>query len=169
MKIDRHPARRKGGGRPPKFAEPSQPVTLTLPASTLRDLQHIDPDRGHAIVKVTKRALQGGGAPRPLVEIVEMAPNKGLLVIGPSHALRRIPFLHLLEVAPGRFLLALDPGHDFKSLEIAVNDILDGPEREETELELFKQLLEQVRKLRKTGRVSMANILFVNLDAKRQR
>lgn len=103
-----------------------------------------------------------------MVEIVEMAANTGLLVVGPSDALRRIPFLHLVEVAPARFLLALDPGNDFKTLEIAIHDVLeDVPQSEVRERELIRQLLEQMRDVRKTERVSMAEILFVKLREKR--
>ena len=170
MKTKHLQKKRNSGGRPPKFTEPSRPITLTLPESTLRDLQHIDRDRSHAIVKLTKTALHRNGAAQPMVEIVEMAADTGLVVIGPSQALRQIPFLHLIEVAPARYLLALDPGHDFRTLEIAINDVLDDvPEREKRERELVVQLLEHIRKLRKTERVRMAEILFVKLNGKFQR
>ena len=96
-----------------------------------------------------------------------MAADTGLVVIGPSRALRQIPFLHLIEVAPARYLLALDPGHDFRTLEIAISDILDDlPTRETRERELVVQLLEHIRGLRKTERVSMAKILFVKPESK---
>lgn len=159
-----------GGGRPPKFTEPSRPITLTLPESTLRELQQIDPDRGHAIVKLAKSALRTDGTARPLVEVVEMSPNNGLVIVGPSQALRKIPFLHFVEVAPARYLLALDAGYDFKSLEIAINDVLeDVPEGENRERELIRQLLGYLKNLRKAERMSMAEILFVKLDGKRAR
>jgi hypothetical protein len=165
METNQHVNRKKGGGRPRKFAEPSRPVTLTLPDSTLRELQHIDPDRGQAIVKLTKRVLRSEGSAQSPVEIVEVAKDTGLVVIGPSRALRKIPFLHLVEVAPARYLLALDSGHDFRTLEIAISDVLDDlPEGETRERELVMQLLEHIRRLRKTERVSMAKILFVKLE-----
>ncbi|MFZ4763716.1 MAG: hypothetical protein ACOYMN_02080 [Roseimicrobium sp.] len=153
------------GGRPPKFDEPSRPVTLTLPESTLADLERIHPDRGQAIVKLTLNAMGGSEGGFPLVEIVEMAANTGLLVIGPSKALRRIVFLHLVEVAPGRHLLALDPGNDFKALELAVRDVLDEvPQHDVLERELIEKLLEHIKDLRKSERISMAEILFVKLE-----
>lgn len=161
MKTNERLAGKKGSGRPPKFDEPSRPVTLTLPESTLRELEHVDPDRGRAIVKLTKSALGNEGAAPPLVEILEMTANTGLIVIGRSDALRQIPFLHAVEVAPGRYLLALDSGHDFKSLEIAINDVLEAaPEHEKRERELIVQLLQHIKRLRKTERLSMAQILF---------
>lgn len=165
--TDTPPGTKGGGGRPPKFPEPSRPITLTLPVRTLKDLEEIDVDRGQAIVKLTDAALRQGRSPQPRVEIVKMAAQTGLLVIGPSSALRRIPFLHLIEVAPARFLLALDRGNDFKALEIAVHDVLDDvPPEEKGERQLISELLEHIRKLRKAAAVSMAEILVVRLDTK---
>jgi len=162
MKV---PAVKTKGGRPPKFAESSRPITLTLPESTLRDLQHVDPDRGHAIVKLTRRALHSNGVTKPLVEISRISADTGLVVIGPSKALRQIPFLHLVEVAPARYLLALASGHDFKSLEIAINDVLDDlPQSEKQERELIVQLLQHMKGLRKSERTSTAAILFVKFS-----
>lgn len=161
---------RYGGGRPPKFDEPSRPITITLPESTLQGLQHIDPDRGRAIVKLTQEALREHEQEQPLVEVLEMAANTGLIVIAPSATLQRIPFLHLVKVAPTRFLIALDTGHDYRALELAVGDILeevslaDGRERD-----LLTQLLDVTKKLRQSDRVSMAEILLVKLDNKRKR
>jgi hypothetical protein len=159
--------RKAAGGRPPKYAGPSRPVTLTLPESTLEGLAQVHPDRGRAIVKLTEAALRTGTQESAQVEIVQMVDRTGLLVVGPSEALRRIPFLHLVEVAPARHLLAMDPGNDFRSLELALQDVLeDVPVTEERERGLIGQLLDQVRTLRKTARVRMAEILFVELPEK---
>ena len=162
MKKDVASRGKKSGGRPRKFAESSRPITLTLPESTLRDLQHIDPDRSQAIVKLTKSALHTNGAAKPLVEVSKISAETGLIVIGPSTALRTIPFLHLVEVAPARFLLALDVGHDFKSLEIAISDLLDDvPQTDKREHELIVELLQHIKALRKAHRMSTAEIVFV--------
>ena len=138
---------------------------MTLPGKNPAALQDVDPDRGHAIVKLAQRASRNGRPARPAVEIVKVTSNKGLIVIGPCNALRQIPFLHLVEIASGRFLLALDPTNDFNTLEIAVNDVLDDmPAGEEPERKLIVQLLEHIKNLRKSERVSMAKILFVSLE-----
>jgi len=66
MKAEKSTAKENKGGRPRKFAEPSRPITITLPEKTLRSLERIDTDRGRAIVKVTERALsQDGRATQP--------------------------------------------------------------------------------------------------------
>jgi hypothetical protein len=155
------------GGRPPKYAGPSRPVTLTLPESTLEGLKHIHPDRGQAIVKLTEAAMRTGPSAGSPVEVVRMADHTGLLVVGPSRVLQGISFLHLVEVAPGRYLIAMDPGNDYRALEIALRDELeDVPKNDKRERELVEQLLEQIRHLRKSARVRMAEILFVELAEK---
>ena len=161
------PSQKGAGGRPPKYDEPSRPITVTLPESTLDGLLRVDADRGQAIVKLTRHALRQDQESSPQVEIVQMAANTGLLIVGPSVALRRIPFLHLIEVAPSRFLLALEPGNDFKSLEIAIQDVLEEiPDNDVGERNLIVELLNHIKHLRKSERVSTAEILFVQLDGK---
>jgi hypothetical protein len=115
-------------------------------------------------VKLTEAAMRTNAPSQPQVEVVQMADNTGLLVVGPSTVLRSIPFLHLVEVAPARFLLAMDPGHDYRSLELALRDELeDVPESDERERGLITQLLERITHLRKSARMRMAEILFVEL------
>src|SRR4051794_29904170 len=133
------------GGRPPKYAGPSRPITVTLPESTLEGLRHIHADRGQAIVKLTEAAMRSSPISQSQVEVVQMADNTGLLVVGPSKVLRRISFLHLVEVAPARFLLAMDPGNDYRALEIALRDVLEEVAKDDArERELVEQLLAQI-------------------------
>jgi hypothetical protein len=91
-------------GRPPKFQEPRYPVTMTLPKRILDQLAEIDPDRTRAVVKVTEAVMGAGQGPFKPVELIEMAPGKSLIVVGPSKALRSIPWLRLIEITPARFL-----------------------------------------------------------------
>jgi hypothetical protein len=141
---------------------------MTLPESTLEGLKQLHGDLGQAIVKLTESATQTKPPDHPQVEIVRMAHNTGLLVVGPSAYLRRIPFLHLMKFAPARFLLALDPGNDYGSLELALCDILEEvPKDEAEERRLILQLSEQITRLRQSSRVRMAEILFVDLHESR--
>lgn len=160
------PSPRSGArrGRPRKFEEPSKVITLTLPESTLRDLEQLDPDRARAIVQAVRKAMSARSAVTPDVDVVEMVPGTGLIVIGASRLLKRIPYLHLVEIAPGRFLLAMDPGHDFKALEVAIRDLFEEvPGMEAREKHLLEQLLDRIRTERRGERVRMAEILFVRL------
>ncbi|HJT79780.1 MAG TPA: hypothetical protein VJ719_01175 [Chthoniobacterales bacterium] len=156
---------RRSGGRPRKYAEPSQPITVTLPNTTLRQLEHIDADRGRAIVKLARAA---SSQPQPSVQIVEIAENTGLVLVGPSEALSKVPFLRLVEVAPARYLLALTPGHDLNHLEIALNDQLDEPDNSVgSDRDLISTLLNHFKNFRKSDSVSMAQILLVELQPHR--
>src|SRR5262245_25135497 len=101
---------RNKSGRPPKFAGPRRPVTVTLPESTLGRLAAIDKDRARAIVKITDAAMPDDRNPRRQIELVEVAPGLGIIIVGPSRLLQRIEWLRLVEVAPMRFLLAIPPG-----------------------------------------------------------
>jgi hypothetical protein len=142
---------RKPGGRPRKYAEPSEPITITLPKTTLRQLQQVDPDRGRAIVKLAQNASWNTSRERPPVEIVEFAGNTGLVVVGSSEPLKKVPFLKLVEVAPARYLLALAPEHHFSQLEISLNDLLeDYCDEVSTDRELISGLLSHFRNFRKS-------------------
>jgi hypothetical protein len=164
--VDKQKQRKRSGGRPPKFAEPSRPITLTLPERTLDELRQVDADPGRAIVKLAAWALQNNGKHEPLVEIVRSSDEVGIIVIGPCRALAQIPFLHLVEVGPARYLLALDFGHDFKSLEIAVRDIVeDLPLTDTRERHLLRELLERMKHLRKSDAICRAEILFTRSSA----
>jgi hypothetical protein len=155
--------KKSSGGRPAKFAEPSRPVTVTLPERILRQLDMIGPDRAQAIARLVDAAVPNEET-RPRVEVAKTGTHTGLIVVGPSQRLKKIPFLQLVEIAPTRFLLALERGHDFRSLEIALRDVLDETDaNEENEHSLLTELLEHIQRLRKSARVSMAEILFVRL------
>jgi hypothetical protein len=158
---------RNPGGRPPKYNEPSRPVTVTLPESTLRQLEQISPDRGEAIVKLTNH-LRASNISSSRVEILDVGRKSGLIIVGPCPVLSKIPFLHLVEVAPSRFLLAVDSEQDFAALELAIQDLLDSKEpNPQDEQEIIDELLSTIRHLRRNRQTSHAEILLVNLQNSR--
>ena len=153
---------RTPGGRPPKFAEPSRPVTVTLPQRTLDDLERIDEDRARAIVKATRAAVgdeSGQGGP---LQVVEMVKGMGLIVVGPSVGLRSLSWLNMVEIAPSRFLLALPSGTPVEVLEVALSDLLErlpaSQEGERVQLEALRRLL---AKARRATSVTKAELLLV--------
>lgn len=157
---------RTAGGRPPKFSEPRRPVTVTLPDRTLSQLAAIDEDRARAIVKIAD-TLTGGDRRRfRPVELVEMAPGKSLIVVGPSQALKRIPFLKLIEIAPARYLLTIPSGTAVESLEVALHDMLNDPgiQDDEREHAIILELMNLISQQRRTKRMSKAEILIINSD-----
>ncbi|MGH6635657.1 MAG: hypothetical protein ACRED0_05815, partial [Gammaproteobacteria bacterium] len=70
-------------GRPPKFRGPRRPITVTLPENTLARLASIDPDRARAIVKATDTIMPFDAESHKQVELVEVAPGLGIIIVGP--------------------------------------------------------------------------------------
>ena len=154
---------RNKGGRPPKFSEPRRPITVTLPERTLEQLAAIDKDRARAIVKATEGISPRGKAPDRPVEVVEALPGTGIILVGPSRYLKKIPFLRLVEVAPSRFLLVIPTGTAPDSLEIALVDLRDSiPTAEVHERKMITALQLLLRTFRLNRKVTKAEILFVS-------
>jgi hypothetical protein len=154
-------------GRPPKFQEPRYPVTMTLPKRILDQLAEIDPDRTRAVVKVTEAVIGAGQGPFKPVELIEMAPGKSLIVVGPSKALRSIPWLRLIEITPARFLLTLPSGTSIEALEVALRDLITNPKllKNGREAIVLHELLELIGHQRRAQRLSKAEILIINSDS----
>ncbi len=151
-------------GRPPKFSEPRHPVTMTLPERVLGQLAEIDPDRACAVVKATEAIMgmvQGSFKP---VELIEMAPGKSLIVIGPCKALRQLPWLKLIEIAPARYLLMIPSGMPIEALEVALHDLSGNPELLENDREttVLSELLNLIGHHRRSQRLSKAEILIID-------
>jgi hypothetical protein len=153
-------------GRPPKFQEPRRPITVTLPESTLAQLVAIDPDRAQAIVKATKAAMPRDAKGHKPVELVEVLPGLSIIVVGPSRYLQKIKWLRLVELAPIRFLLTIPAGTAVESLELAVIDLLQTLKPyEDWEKAILEGLRDLMRCLRLDGKLSKAELLFVETKA----
>ena len=150
-------------GRPPKFQEPRRPVTVTLPENTLARLMAIDPDRAQAIVKAVDAAMLHDGTRQKPVELVEVKPGLGIILVGPSRYLQKIKWLRLVEVAPMRFLLTIPSGTAVDSLEVAIIDLLEKLEpHEEWEKSILERLRDLMRTLRLGGKLSKAELLLID-------
>ena len=150
------------GGRPPKFDEPSRPVTVTLPERVLRLLASVHPDRAKAISKLADIVQGEAKSPRKLVEQVKVAPGKSVILVAHSRYLEKIPWLRLVGVAPARHLISLLPNTSVEKLEVAVGDLLEGlPEDETNERELLEALRQNLRSRRRDQKLTKEEILFV--------
>jgi hypothetical protein len=151
-------------GRPPKFNEPRHPITMTLPERILDQLAEIDPDRSHAVVKVTEAVVGAGKGHCKPIELVEMAPGKSLIVVGPSKALRKIPWLKIIEIARARYLLTIPSGTSIEVLEVTLRDLFLNPELQKSEREktILRELLNLISHQRRKKRLSKAEILIVD-------
>ena len=156
------PTSPRAGGRPRKFAEPSTRITITLPKSTLKDLAAIHGDRAQAIVRATRAAMGGVSGRTKPVDVVEMIPGSGLIVVGPCASLSRIPWLNMIEIAPTRYLLTVPSGTAVEVLEVAIRDAIEqlpaSEQRERVMLETLKDLLVGVRR---ASTVTKAELLIV--------
>lgn len=149
------------GGRPPKFDEPSKPVTVTLPLRILDRLALLHPDRAKAIVKAADAAASPVADAPPVCEI-HAGDGETLIAVRNSSLLRRIPWLRLIEVAPQRHLLSLQPGVPIEKLEVTLGDLLDAsPDVPPDELDLLRQLLERLRTPRRNRAVRTESILVI--------
>jgi hypothetical protein len=140
---------RNPGGRPPKFKEKRRPVTMTLPVRILDDLAKIDPDRAKAVVKATEAVLGGVTGPLKPVDLVEVAPGKSMIVIGPCPPLKQISWLKLIEIVPVRFLLAIPPGTPIEALEVALRDLVHArdPKSDPLEAAVLGELIDLISAL----------------------
>jgi hypothetical protein len=162
MKSKLH--KRNAGGRPPKFNEPRHPVTVTLPDRTLRQLSALDRDRARAIVKVTNAVVGSADSGPKQVELVEIAPGKAVIVVGPCASLKRVFWLKLAEIVPGRNLLMIPSGTAVESLEVAILDLLDGScALDDRERSLLEELRTTLGALRRKRKISKAEIILFDV------
>lgn len=153
-------------GRPPKFRGSRRPITVTLPESTLARLASIDPARARAIVKATDTVMPFHAEPYKQVELVEVAPGLGIILVSPSQFLQKIKWLRLVEVAPMRFLLTIPSGTSVDSIEVAIADLLDDVKSyDEGEHSVLIELKNLLQRLRRRGQVSKAEMLFIDTQA----
>ena len=151
-------------GRPPKFDEPSSPVTVTLPSRILQQLMELDGDRGKAIVKCVE-GFSRKKLSKKKVEIVKISENRGLIIIGRCRCLESLPWLRMVEIAPARFLLSFLPGTDVTSLEVAIMDLLEhNSVDDEYERGLLEELRLCIARHRRQEMVTKGEILFVDLN-----
>jgi hypothetical protein len=152
-------------GRPPKFREPHHPVTMTLPKRILDQLAQIDPDRAQAVVKVTEAVFGTDRGRFKPVELVEMAPGKSLIVVGPSKALEQIPWLKRIEISHARYLLSVPLGTPIEALEVALLDLLQNPRLSESEYEnsILHELVNLIGNQRRNLHLSKEEILIINM------
>lgn len=156
--------RKSPAGRPPKFAEASCPVTVTLPLRTLDALQRIDKDRAKAIVSCVNAVVEGENAAPKGVEIVTAFEGFSLIIVPPCPCLDRLERLRLVEIAPDRFLLVVAEGYSVQMLELDLLDLMEdlAPEAE-TERRLLTELKLVLSRHRRQESIKSGQILLLAL------
>lgn len=152
-------------GRPPKFDEPSSPITVTLPSRILKQLKEIDSDRGKAIVKCVEGTTTKAFSDEKKVEIVKISDDASLIVIGRCRCLQNIPWLRLVEISPARFILSIVPGTSVTSLEVAILDLIEHKAADnDYERGLLEELRQCISHHRRQEIVTKGEILFLKLN-----
>lgn len=160
------PNKSNRSGRPPKFREARHPVTMTLPERVLNLLAEIDPDRAQAVAKAAEAVAGAAAKQFKPVNLVEMAPGKALIVVGPNKALREIPWLKMIEIAPTRYLLTVPPGTPVEALEVALRDLTNDPllRKNERDAVILSELLAVIGQQRRMKRLDKAEFLIIKKD-----
>lgn len=149
-------------GRPRKFAEPSSPITVTLPDRILRLLERVDNDRGKAIVKCVE-AQTGSDVTDHGITIIPATEESAIIIVSSRRHLATIPWLRLVEIGPSRFLLAIPAGTDVAALEVALLDLLEHLPEEDNERPMLEDLRYHLTHHRRNNNVRKGEILFVEL------
>jgi hypothetical protein len=149
-------------GRPRKYAEPSSPITLTLPNRILKRLEQIDKDRGKAIVKCVESLTDLDSTSRG-IKIVKATEESAIIVVPTRSHLETIPWLRLVEIAPAQFLLSMPGGTHVSLLEVAILDLLEHLPDDDGERLMLEELRHYLTTHRRKSKVSKGEILFVEL------
>jgi hypothetical protein len=144
---------------------------MTLPEDVLTRLGALDIDLGRAIVALVER--NGAARVRALrtVEPAEIAHygSRGVIIVTPVRALKRIAGVQLVPTGNGRALIALDHPHSIPQLELGVRDALERGDVSERERQTLKALADILRQTRSSRVISLEERTIIVLESKRQR
>ena len=110
--------------------------------------------------------MPGDAKGRKPVELIEVMPGLGIIMVGPSRYLQTIKWLRLIELAPLRFLVTIPTGTAVDSLELELVDLLQNVKPDEKwEMSLLEDLRDLMRNLRLEGKLRKAELLVVDMNA----
>jgi len=147
-------------GRPPKFKEPSQRVTLTLPSRLVDLLRAEDPDLSRAV----SNGLEPNPVPRRLiVDVMRVGRRESLIIINPTllPTLRDCSFIRL---AADRAFIALKPSGTLADLALAVADRLEDADITRQQRTALRALRRVLRTWRLDRKVNVTHKAIVILD-----
>ena len=122
-------------------------------------------DRAKAIVKAVDGAVSDWKEARPQVEVLEMAPGTGLVVVPAHPSLDKVAWMKMIHIAPARYLLTVEPGTPIEKVEVSLMDLIDEASRSAPrEVPLLETLRATLGKLRRDGKVSKAEVLLIDVE-----
>lgn len=97
------------------------------------------------------------------MEIVEVAPGRGLLVIPRCRALENIKGVRLIEISPRRFLIMLRPELTVESIEVQMRDAIEQRKGSREDLDIVKELLGHLGHQRRKEAISKRELLTFSI------
>lgn len=164
MPLDTVATLRPRRGRPRKFSGPSRAVTLTLPEDVIRALEGIDPDVSRAVVRLAQPEL--ARRPHPPAELAVFG-RRAVIVVNPTHALEERTGVSLVPLSDGRALIAFDRSITPASLELMIQDAIDGTRLTPSDKRIFEAIGAVLRDARRAKGVSLVQRNIVVLEATR--
>ncbi len=139
-------------GRPRKFAEPSRPVTLTLPEHVIDALEAIDPDLSRAVVRLAQSAV--ARQPHPPAELVVFG-RRSVIAVNPTKTLEQRTGVVLVPLADGRALISFDESMTPARLELTIQDALDDHDLPDEDGRIFEGIRDVLREARRSSVVEL--------------
>ncbi|MGE3957349.1 MAG: hypothetical protein AB7H96_11570 [Vicinamibacterales bacterium] len=153
-------------GRPRKFAQPSRPVTLTLPEETIASLGDVDPDLSRAIVRLVEPgAARRTHAPAELIEF----GRRAVIVVTPTRTLEQRTGVVLVPLPDGRALISFDESMTPARLELTIQDALDEHDLPDEDSRVFESIRGLLRDARRSAAVTLRRQHIMVLEFQPQR
>ena len=147
-------------GRPPKFKEPTQRVTLTLPSRLVDLLRAEDPDLSRAVTN----GLDPHPVPRKLiVDVMRVGRRESLIIINPT-LLPTLRDCSFIKLAADRAFIALKPSGTLADLALAVADRLEDADITRQQRAALRALRRVLRTWRLDRKVKVTHKAIVILD-----
>jgi len=151
-------------GRPPKFAEPSRALTLTLPERVIEVLAAVDPDVSRAVVRLAlPEAKRARRTPAELVSFGRHA----VIVVTPTRTLERQAGVTLVPLPDGRALISFEQPTTLAELELHLDDAIRSGRLVPPDRVVFEAISEILRAARLSTTVALRERHIIVLEAKR--
>ena len=151
-------------GRPRKFTAPSRPVTLTLPEHVLAALATLDPDVSRAIVRLAQPLI--AKRPHPPAELATFGRHS-VIVVNPSRTFEKRTGVELLHLPDGRALISFAQPMTIASLELLIEDSLEGKTLTALDREIFEAIGGILKSARRSDNIILLQRNIIVLETRR--
>ncbi len=139
-------------GRPRKFAEPSRPITLTLPEHVIDALEAIDADLSRAVVRLARSKV--ARRPHPPAELIAFG-RRAVIAVNPTKTLEQRTGVVLVPLGDGRALICFDESMTPARLELTIQDALDDHDLPDEDGRIFEGIRDVLKEARRSSAVEL--------------